>query len=240
MKRVQVIAARAAVLAGLLIAGVGVSAALADPGNGPPSSPPGQGECQHGNSGQDCKPDPQPEHGKDCQDHGNLGGVNEDHCLGATDSTTTTNTTTSEETTSSSTSTTTDETTTDETTTTDQPTTTDETTTTSTTTTTAQPSTPGSTTTSITTTNAQSPETTDSGAFTPPAVVVPNGQETPADTPATKPNLHKVLSQLTTKADAEPAATPHELPFTGLRAWIGAMFGLLLVVGGLVIRRLTL
>src|SRR5919197_819415 len=84
MKRVQVIAAWAAVMAGLLFAGVGVSSALADPGNGPPSSPPGQGEFEHGNSGQECKPDPQPEHGKDCDDHGNLGGVNEDHCLGTT------------------------------------------------------------------------------------------------------------------------------------------------------------
>ncbi len=114
MKRVQVVAVRVAVLAGLLVAGVGVSAALADPGNGngPPSSPPGQGECQHGNSGQECKPDPQPEHGKECDDHGNQGGVDEDHCLGTTDSTTTTESTPTNQTTSPSGSTTTDETTT--------------------------------------------------------------------------------------------------------------------------------
>ena len=48
----------------------------------PPTEPPGQGECEHGNSGQECKPDPQPEHGEDCEEHGpNEGGVNEDHCL---------------------------------------------------------------------------------------------------------------------------------------------------------------
>lgn len=52
----------------------------------PPTSPPGQGECQHGNSGQECRPDPQPSHGQDCEEHGpNEGGVNEDHCNGTTD-----------------------------------------------------------------------------------------------------------------------------------------------------------
>lgn len=47
----------------------------------PPDGPPGQGECQHGNSQQECKPDPQPTHGQDCEEHGNQGGVNEDHCV---------------------------------------------------------------------------------------------------------------------------------------------------------------
>jgi hypothetical protein len=51
----------------------------ADP---PTGGPPGQGECDHGNSGQDCRPDPQPTHGQDCEEHGNQGGVNEDHCTG--------------------------------------------------------------------------------------------------------------------------------------------------------------
>jgi hypothetical protein len=55
---------------------------IATAGNGNPPSPPGQGECEHGNSGKPCKDDPQPEHGKDCEEHGNLGGVNEDHCKG--------------------------------------------------------------------------------------------------------------------------------------------------------------
>lgn len=53
-------------------------AASADP---PVGGPPGQGECEHGNSGQTCVPDPQPTHGQDCEEHGNEGGVNEDHCL---------------------------------------------------------------------------------------------------------------------------------------------------------------
>jgi hypothetical protein len=237
MKRVQVIAAWAAVMAGLLFAGVGVSAALADPGNGPPSSPPGQGECEHGNSGQECKPDPQPEHGKDCEDHGNLGGVNEDHCLGTTDSTPTVDTTTTEQPTSTSTSSTTNETTT-----TNQPTTKDATTTAPTTTTTAQPTTQGNTTTSITTTDAQSPESTGSGAFTPPSVA-PSAQQITTSSPPTKSNLQKVLPKQTTKA-AESAvsvgkAEPGELPFTGFPAWMIEGLGLLLLAGGLVIRRLT-
>jgi hypothetical protein len=239
MKRAQVIAAWAAVMAGLLVAGVGVSAALADPGNGPPSSPPGQGECQHGNSGQECKPDPQPEHGKECQDHGNLGGVNEDHCLGTTDSTPTTETTTPDQTTSSST-----PTTTDETTTTNQPTTTDDATTTSapTTTTTAQPTAQVSTNTSITTTDVQSSEDTGSGAFTPPAVR-PSGQQTTPGSPATNSSRHEVLSKQTkveARSVSEGKAKPGELPFTGFPTWMIAGLGLLLLAGGLVIRRLTL
>lgn len=48
----------------------------------PTDGPPGQGECEHGNSGQPCRPDPQPSHGADCDEHGPFeGGVNEDHCL---------------------------------------------------------------------------------------------------------------------------------------------------------------
>lgn len=63
----------------LVVAGVAASVSLA--GNGPDGSgPPGQGECAHGNSQKPCKPDPQPEHGKDCEEHGKNGGVNEDHC----------------------------------------------------------------------------------------------------------------------------------------------------------------
>ena len=48
-----------------------------------PPSPPGQGECAHGNSQKPCKEDPQPDRGKDCEEHGpKEGGVNEDHCKG--------------------------------------------------------------------------------------------------------------------------------------------------------------
>src|SRR5919106_5728279 len=84
MARLRLHAAKGFALAGLLIAGVGASAALAspsDPGGGPPSTVPGSpgDDCSHGNSDKDCKPDPQPEHGKDCEDHGNARG-NEDHC----------------------------------------------------------------------------------------------------------------------------------------------------------------
>ena len=61
--------------------GLGTAAALAASSDKPPS-PPGQDECEHGNSLKPCKEDPQPEHGGDCTEHGNQGGVNEDHCKG--------------------------------------------------------------------------------------------------------------------------------------------------------------
>jgi hypothetical protein len=35
-------------------------------------------DCSHGNSNQECRPDPQPEHGKDCDQPNGDG--NEDHC----------------------------------------------------------------------------------------------------------------------------------------------------------------
>ena len=55
-------------------------------GQGKPESPPGQGECAHGNSQKPCKDDPQPDKGKDCEEHGpKEGGVNEDHCKGTTE-----------------------------------------------------------------------------------------------------------------------------------------------------------
>ena len=50
----------------------------------PENGPPGQGECGHGNSQKPCKEDPQPDKGKDCEEHGNKGGENEDHCAGET------------------------------------------------------------------------------------------------------------------------------------------------------------
>src|SRR5689334_8687014 len=67
------------VLAIGVLAGGGASVFAA----GPPSSPPGQGPCSHGNSDKTCRPDPST-NGKDCDPHGNngVGGVNEDHCLG--------------------------------------------------------------------------------------------------------------------------------------------------------------
>lgn len=83
MKRTLVYLSSIAVLA----LGVGASFALA--GN-PHGTPPGQGECSHGATGKECKPDPQPDHGKDCEKHGKNGGVNEDHCKGETTTTPTT------------------------------------------------------------------------------------------------------------------------------------------------------
>lgn len=46
-----------------------------------------QDGCDHGHTGKPCRPDPQPDHGKDCDKHGNHGGVNEDHCQGTTTTT---------------------------------------------------------------------------------------------------------------------------------------------------------
>jgi len=51
-----------------------------------PPAPPGQGPCSHGNTGKECKADPS-ENGKDCDPHGQNGGINEDHCLATTTTT---------------------------------------------------------------------------------------------------------------------------------------------------------
>lgn len=53
--------------------------------------------CDHGASSKPCRPDPQPDRGKDCDLHGRHGGQNEDHCFPAPEvsSSTTTTTTTS-------------------------------------------------------------------------------------------------------------------------------------------------
>lgn len=64
------------ILVGALALGL-VTVANADP----KQEPPGQGPCSHGYTGKPCKEDPQPDKGKDCLEHGNKGGVNEDHCL---------------------------------------------------------------------------------------------------------------------------------------------------------------
>lgn len=78
MKKLIMLAAMIAVF------GLGTAAAFAATSDKPPS-PPGQDECEHGNSLKPCRDDPQPEKGKDCEEHGPFeGGVNEDHCLGET------------------------------------------------------------------------------------------------------------------------------------------------------------
>lgn len=85
-------------LAGILLAGFFVSQMATAQGSPPPpptttpgnsgNNPGSPGDnCSHGNSGAPCKPDPQPGHGKECDDHGNASG-NEDHCLGTTTGTT--------------------------------------------------------------------------------------------------------------------------------------------------------
>ena len=61
-----------------------VTVASADP----KKDPPGQGPCSHGYTGKPCKEDPQPDKGKDCEEHGpKEGGVNEDHCSPSTPTT---------------------------------------------------------------------------------------------------------------------------------------------------------
>ena len=100
MKKLAILIAVAAVF----VLGVGVSVAAADK----PPSPPGQGPCEHGNSQKPCKDDPQPDHGAECKEHGQKGGVNEDHCK---DETTPTETTPTETTPTETTPTTPEETT---------------------------------------------------------------------------------------------------------------------------------
>ena len=83
---------RLIMIAGMVVAfGLGSAAAFAATSDKPPA-PPGQPECEHGNSQKPCKDDPQPNHGQDCEEHGNQGGQNEDHCK--TDTTPTDTTTT--------------------------------------------------------------------------------------------------------------------------------------------------
>lgn len=76
----------------IVLASAGVFTAFALAGK--PPAPPGKDPCSHGNTGKPCRPDPQPDRGKDCEKHGKQGGVNEDHCKGETQPPTTTTTTT--------------------------------------------------------------------------------------------------------------------------------------------------
>jgi hypothetical protein len=117
MKKFLCLAALLVLALGVMTGGVAAGFAAS---SAPPTPPPGQGDCSHGQTGKVCKPDPQPDHGKDCDTHGNagVGGVNEDHCLGTSPTTSTDETTTSQTTTNE---TTTDQTTTDQTTTNETP-----------------------------------------------------------------------------------------------------------------------
>jgi len=209
-------AAKLTAMVGLLIAGIGVSAAFADSGNGngPPPTVPGSpgNDCSHGNSGQYCGPDPN-QNGKDCEDHGNARG-NEDHCdqtgTTTTDTTSTTETTTTDTTTTSST-------------TTSTTTKTDTTPTTST-----NPGSPG--------TPPAPPGNDGSSAGSAPS---------PANQPATvtKPGLQKQLAHQVKSVRASRvsrvSSKPGELPFTGFPTWVFALIGSVLLTAGLGLRKLA-
>jgi hypothetical protein len=102
MKKVLWLAAPLVLALGVMTGGVAGFAAS----SAPLTAPPGQGDCSHGSTGKSCRPDPQPEQGKDCDTHGNdgIGGINEDHCLPTSPTTSTDVTTTSQTTTNASTS----------------------------------------------------------------------------------------------------------------------------------------
>jgi hypothetical protein len=206
------------VMTGGVVAGFAASSA-------PPPAPPGQGDCSHGNTGRVCKPDPQPEQGKDCDTHGNdgIGGVNEDHCLGTSPTTSTDVTTTSQTTTDQ---TTTDQTTTNETTT-DQTTTNE--TTSSATTTTNKTTTPETTTTSVLGAVTTAERTNDGPSAAAPAV--------------TKPQLEAALAKQAAKVGTGRVSPRRDasgqLPFTGSSVWILALLGSAMLATGLGVRRLT-
>ena len=190
----------------------GVAAVAASPGDKPPA-PPGQGECGHGNTGKPCKEDPQPEHGKDCEEHGpKNGGVNEDHCKGETTPTETTPTETTPTTPTETTPTTPTETT---------PTTPTETTPTT-------PSTP-------TETTPTTPEKPDGGI-----IVIPPKVKPPTGNPVDKPSLEEDLDdQAKANGAGKPVANaqnPDELPYTGVSLLWAVLAGLSLVGTGLKLR----
>jgi hypothetical protein len=195
------------VMTGGVVAGFAASSA-------PPTPPPGQGDCSHGKTGKVCKPDPQPEQGKDCDTHGNpgVGGVNEDHCLGTSPTTSTDVTTTDQ--------TTTNETTTDQTTT-------NETTSSATTTT-------SSTTTDATTTAAGPLITTAESSNEGPS------ESAPA---VTKPQLEAALAKQAAKVGMGRVSPERnasgQLPFTGFPGWILALVGSAILIVGFGIRRLA-
>jgi hypothetical protein len=77
-KNLKLVLANALFLAGLALvvsaaSPSGQETALADP-------PGNDGVCEHARSEKDCRDDPQPDHGKDCDPHGANFDGNEDHC----------------------------------------------------------------------------------------------------------------------------------------------------------------
>lgn len=77
---------KAALVISLLAFGLVTASWVAGASAQQPPAPPGQSPCSHGNTGKECKPDPSA-NGKDCDPHGQNGGVNEDHCLATTTTT---------------------------------------------------------------------------------------------------------------------------------------------------------
>jgi hypothetical protein len=236
------LAKRALVLLALCVlfaAGVGTAAAS---GNGKPGSPPGQGECGHGNSGKPCRDDPQPEHGKDCQAHGNQGGVNEDHCGGVTAPEPPPTTTVNQP---------------------PPPTTTVTTTTTAATTTqgtTSAPSNPPPP-----TTNTSPPATPEhepkreepkeerAPSSTPPKATTPKTNDAPTkakqETAEPKQEVNAAVAPGAEKNEAgcappcalavAPKTAEGRLPFTGLPLWVFVLGGLAALLAGIGVRRLA-
>jgi hypothetical protein len=202
--------ARVVALVGLLIAGVGVSAALAAPstpnGNGgPPTTVPGSpgDDCSHGNNGKDCRPDPN-ENGKDCDDHGNARG-NEDHCSPAETTTTTPSTSTTTTTSSSTTTTTTSQTSTT--------------------------STGGG--------NTPPPTTTPAAPPAAPAGTAAPAASEPATKPELQKELAQQVKGKRAARVSPAARNPGELPFTGFPAWALALVGSTMLATGLGLRKLA-
>jgi hypothetical protein len=206
MKKFLCLAALVVLALGVMTGGVAAGFAAS---SAPPTPPRGQGDCSHGNTGKVCKPDPQPEHGKDCDTHGNpgVGGVNEDHCLGTSPTTSTDVTTTNE--------TTTDQTTTNETT--SSATTTINQATTAAATTPADPS--------ITTGKSSNKGPSES----PPAVTKPQLEAALAN---------QAAKAGTGRVSPEHVASG-QLPFTGASVWILALLGAAMLAAGVGIRRVT-
>jgi hypothetical protein len=179
----------------------------------PPTPPPGQGDCSHGKTGKVCKPDPQPEQGNECDTHGNdgVGGVNEDHCLGTSPTTSTDVTTTDQ--------TTTNETTTDETTTNE--------------TTTVQ------TTTNETTTAATTPRADPLITIGETSIEGPSEPAPAVTKPQLERALAEQAARVGTGRVSPERNASGQLPFTGSSVWILALLGSAMLAAGVGIRRLT-
>jgi hypothetical protein len=213
------------------LSAAGVSTAAAS-GNGKPGSPPGQGECAHGNSGKPCRDDPQPEHGRDCEHHGNQGGVNEDHCGPAPAPPTTV---------------------------TPPPTTTTTTTVVTTTSTPPVPTTPVHTPPPSKTPKQEpkqeEPKEERAPTSTPPKVTTAKTEDAPKQpakqaTAEPKQDAKAAVAPAAQKSEAVPACAPPralaaapktagQLPFTGLPLWVYALAGLGALVVGAGLRRLA-